>query len=195
MLRQDANMEIYEGRIEPVTASGIPTHAVDSSPLPMTGSGVTRVSVSWKAEARGDLSIFANDALTSLSGLGRLTNVLGNLEVQGNGALTSLTGLDSVTSIGGYLNVRGEETLQSLHGLESVTSVGESLQIGRNNSLTSLNPLHSWPSDALQGGIFISSNPALPPCEVDKLDSAQTNAEAQCPADACAANAGVGDCN
>ena len=44
----------------------------------------------------GDLEIYHNDALTSLTGLEGLTSIGGDLEIYKNDALTSLTGLENI---------------------------------------------------------------------------------------------------
>ena len=58
----------------------------------------------------GRVYITGNDALTSLTGLERLTSV-GDLHIGHNGGLTSLTGLDGVTSVEREFYIEGNAVL------------------------------------------------------------------------------------
>jgi len=85
----------------------------------------------------GSLTIDGNpdNAITNLNGLSELISVGGNLHIFGNTALASLTGLGALTSVGS-INTFNNPALTSLTGLGALTSVG-SLYIQSNSALTS----------------------------------------------------------
>jgi len=113
----------------------------------------------------GDLQILCNDALVSLTGLEGLTSIGGYLGIgnsipeSGNPDLTSLTGLDGLISIGGGLIISGNDALVSLTGLGGLTSIGVGLGIFSNDALTSLTGLEAVTS--IGEHLRISGNPAL----------------------------------
>jgi len=86
----------------------------------------------------GILQFYANNALTSIAGLGNLSSIGGNLYFSGNTALVDLTGLEGLTSVPGDLLLQNNTSLVSLTGLDNVTSIGEGLWIGLNVELASL---------------------------------------------------------
>jgi Secretion system C-terminal sorting domain/Receptor L domain len=106
----------------------------------------------------GDMSVYGNDALTSLSGLDNLTSIGGDLGV-GSTTMNSLSGLDKLTSIGGSLGVGHNHVMTSLSGLNSLTSIGGVLGVSQNAVLTSLNGLNSLTS--IGGWVQMVSNIAL----------------------------------
>jgi hypothetical protein len=107
----------------------------------------------------GNLWIYHNNAITSLTGLEGLTSIMGALIVGGNYALNSLTGLNNVNSIGGDLVNVDNDALLNLIGLDNLTSIGGDLDISWNNNLTSLGGLENLIS--IGGDFKIYSNDAL----------------------------------
>jgi hypothetical protein len=157
----------------------------------ISGSDITNLDgLGYLTSIGGDLKIYDNNVLTSLTGLENLSFIEGSVQIgiysYENSALASLTGLDNLTSIGGDLEIADNDALTSLTGLEGLTSIGGSLRIGYfegNPALTSLTGLDNLTSigsdlyivynDALTsltglegltyigGGLSINRNPAL----------------------------------
>jgi hypothetical protein len=97
-------------------------------------------------EIDGDVLISGN-GISNLNGLAVLTSIFGNLVIYGNDSLISLTGLDNLNTIEGDLQIGssaqgignwGNPALTSLTGLEGLISVGGNLRIYRNIALTNM---------------------------------------------------------
>jgi hypothetical protein len=110
----------------------------------------------------------SNPALTSLTGLGNLTTIVGKLKICNNDALTSLTGLDNITSVGGHLYIINNDALTSLTGLDNVTSIGGDLAIANNIALISLMGLDNIDGSSING-LYINGNMSLSTCHVQSV--------------------------
>jgi len=122
-------------------------------------------------ELEGDVIINGIE-ITNLNGLIGVTSIIGDLNIYGNYSLSSLSGFDNLTSIGGNLSIgidddNGNHSLISLSGLENLTSIEGSLQIEGNHSLTSLSGLESVSS--IGGDLRILNNPELSTCDVQSI--------------------------
>ena len=111
----------------------------------------------------GDLRIYSNAYLTSLTGLDNMTFIGGNLWIVKNDVLTSLTGLENLTYAGGLVigymgfSSMGNASLTSLTGLNNLIFIGGHLQIAQNNtlpSLTGLDNLISIGGDLIIGNYY-----------------------------------------
>ncbi|MBK7938888.1 MAG: T9SS type A sorting domain-containing protein [Lewinellaceae bacterium] len=128
---------------------------IEANPALTSLSGLAAVT-----SVGGSIKVIDNDALTNLNGLSGVTSIGFNLQVDGNATLTSLGPLSGVTTIGGYLDVEFNPALTSFGGgLNNLTSVGQFLQINNNGALSTLNGLNSLASVGQY--VFISSNNAL----------------------------------
>ena len=85
-----------------------------------------------------DLSIFGNDALTSIDGFDALRSTGRSLSIATNVALTDINGFQSLTSVGGYLSIPYNFELTRLSAFSALTSIGDFLSIYLNYSLTDL---------------------------------------------------------
>lgn len=108
----------------------------------------------------GDLGLWGNPALKSLSGLDNLTSISGGLHVQNNLSLTSLSGLDNLAFIGEYLFIIENDAMTSLSGLENLTSLNGDLYVDNNTVLVSLSGLGNL--TFLGGDLYVAYNDALP---------------------------------
>ncbi|NUO00188.1 MAG: hypothetical protein HUU01_06185 [Saprospiraceae bacterium] len=114
------------------------------------------------------LWLLENNQMEDLSGLEQLTAVGSILEIDFNDSLLNLVGLESLDSIGRWLWIRNNPSLSSLNGLESLQYVGEMLSIESNASLTDINALnHSI--TPLYHDIAISENELLSDCSVQAV--------------------------
>jgi hypothetical protein len=110
----------------------------------------------------------SNPALTSLTGLGPVTSLVGRggsgLIVVGNPMLGSLSGLESVTTIGGSSDIRDNDALVDLSGLDALQTI-ERLNIEGNLNLSSLSGLDMLTSvgggNPNNNNLIISDNDAL----------------------------------
>jgi hypothetical protein len=107
----------------------------------------------------GGFSIYSNDALTSLDGLGNITSISGDLWIKENDALTNLSGLENLASIGKHMYIENNKAITSLSGLGNLASVGKDMYILNNAALTSLSGLENLSS--VGGGLEIWKNPVL----------------------------------
>lgn len=135
--------------------SGTASLTIEANPALTSISGLAAVT-----SVGGALKIIDNDALTNLNGLSGVSSIGFNLQIDGNATLTSLGALTGVTTIGGYLDVEFNPALTSFGGgLNNLTSVGQFMQINNNGALSTLNGLNSLASVGQY--VFISSNNAL----------------------------------
>jgi hypothetical protein len=84
----------------------------------------------------GELFIYENPSLTSISGLSNLTSVGGDLGIWSNDSLASLTGLQSLINVGGFLGIGYNSVLTNLCALYNVSYIGGSLTVYYNMSLS-----------------------------------------------------------
>ena len=116
----------------------------------------------------GNLEIFDNSKLISLTGLNGLSKVGGNLSIGLNDGLTSMTGLESLDSIGESLYIFHNDALYSLTGMQNITIVNGQLFIDHNPYLQSLTSL-----DRLDGGLLdslvITENSSLTECDIQSV--------------------------
>lgn len=101
-----------------------------------------------------------NPSLTNLSALGNLQTIKGRLSLYGNNALTSLTGLEQIITLD-TLHIEENGALVNLNGLNNLNSVEGNIAIHSNaalNSLSALSSLHSIRSDTAEAGLSISGN-------------------------------------
>lgn len=103
--------------------------------------------------ARNGLQVVATPALASLQGAPRLAEV-GPLMLQGT-ALTTLEGLGALTNVTQFV-LSGNASLQNLHGFEKVTGLN-AVQVDGNAVLKNLEGLHTTSLDAL----LLTDNPQL----------------------------------
>jgi len=124
----------------------------------------------------GDLNIYDNPVLTSLSGFDNLISIEGSIHIgtinwgmpfpttSHNPLLSNLYALNSLTTINGDLSIVCNDSLTSLTGLEGLTSIGGGISIMYNNSLTSLTGLENLTS--IDGNLLIGDryfgNASLP---------------------------------
>ncbi|HPF10573.1 MAG TPA: hypothetical protein PKW08_04635 [Flavobacteriaceae bacterium] len=108
-------------------------------------------------------SLFIKDTgLVNLSGLDQLTYVGGNVELYSNLQLQSLSGL-GLTEFGpGIFRIYDCDALTSLEGLENLTEASGTFDIGNNENLASLDGFNiSSVTEFYQLGITIQVNPNL----------------------------------
>ena len=123
---------------------------------PRTGGPCTRVGGNLRIEDDND----GIDPITSLSGLGDLTFVVGGLSVRGNGNLMSLDGLNGITTVSNLtISENGNPALTSLDGLNSLAVVHADVDIINNAALTSLNGLENL--TGISSNVRIRFNDAL----------------------------------
>lgn len=122
--------------------------------------GLTAVNSVGIMSEDGSITIDSNPALTNAN-LTSLTSVSGNLEIFDNDALASLSGLGAFASVGGNLYVSDNGHLTSLGGLGNVTDVGDYLYVQGNDLLASLDMTDL----AICPNLTVISNPVLPQCE------------------------------
>jgi hypothetical protein len=109
-----------------------------------------------------DAYISNNNALTSLSGLNKLTTINGNFLIFNNQNLSSLTGLNSLSSIGGPLQIQNNDSLLNLSGLNNLTTingVNGTLYITDNQVLNSIAALENL--ESINGTLAINNNSSL----------------------------------
>jgi hypothetical protein len=106
----------------------------------------------------GFFDIWANDSLSSLTGLGSLTSI-GGFRIAHNDAITDLTGLGYIDSIDGGLTIEDNKTMASLTGLENLTYLGGNLSINDNDTLINLTGLNNLTS--IGGYLYINNNKIL----------------------------------
>lgn len=141
----------------------------------------------------GEIMIYGNPQLTTLSGLNNLTfakglwievnpqinslSALNNLTSVGEegfiiyqSALTSLSGLENLTSVGAYFALYNNDVLTSLSGVENLTSVGWAIGIGGNALLTDISALQNVDFANIDEdewyGLDIYDNPLLEVCNL-----------------------------
>ncbi len=107
-------------------------------------------------EVGGALYITNHGALTDMTGLSGVTIVGDDLLISRNDAMNSFSGLDELRVVRGALRVTHIPLVNNLSGLADIDSIG-GLSIGYNDNMTSLTGMDA----ALNGYIFISSNPSL----------------------------------
>ncbi len=90
----------------------------------------------------GDVSINGPE-ISNLNGLSVLTSLGGNLSVYDNYQLTSLSGLENITGIRGYVDISWNEELISMNGLNQLDTIGGGLSFYANESLTDFNGLNN----------------------------------------------------
>ncbi len=83
-----------------------------------------------------NLIISGNDALTSLTGLEKLSDIA-ILKVEGNGTLTTISGLDNLKSVGS-LSISGNLKLKSISGFNSLENIDGSFELYNNRELATL---------------------------------------------------------
>lgn len=107
----------------------------------------------------GAMVLVGNEALNNLNGLGGLTTIDQHFNIVGNPGLTDLTGLSNLTTISGGIQIEVNPDLISLNGLNGLTSLNN-LTISNNGDLTSLAGLNNVTS--INGGIGVNGNTDLP---------------------------------
>jgi hypothetical protein len=107
----------------------------------------------------GDLWVYQNKSLTSLTGLESLQSIGHSVRIEKNDSLLSLIALENLQSIGGELRIQSNPLLTNLNGLESLQSIGTDFWVGANESLTSLSGLGNLQS--IGSGFYIGYNDSL----------------------------------
>ncbi|MCF2487102.1 T9SS type A sorting domain-containing protein [Dyadobacter sp. CY347] len=115
---------------------------IQNNPLLTSLNGLGSLTDILPGDYIGQLIIQNNPGLTNLTGLGALQNINHNFSVRQCDALTSLSGLTALETIGEGVSIDGCPLLKNLNGLEAITSL-KSMSIGSNAGLTSLGGLES----------------------------------------------------
>lgn len=111
-----------------------------SGNLNISGSDITDLSgLSQLTSVARGLNI-SNTGVTNLNGLHNITTAGSGLQILGNASLTSLTGLGNITDF--WLRLQGNNALTSLTGMEHFTTIN-TLSLDGNLSLTSLTALNN----------------------------------------------------
>lgn len=125
-------------------------------------------------ELAGNVTI--GNEVNNLMGLNSVTRISGNLDFWANNVLTSLSGLDNLTTIGGGLLIGfhyagpdrgGMSSLSSLAALNNLTSIGGYLLV-TGTAVTSLDGLDNIDAGSI-GSLYISQNIFLSTCEVNSV--------------------------
>ncbi len=106
----------------------------------------------------GNLHIYENNALLSLSGLNNIDSIHGLVLIWANNALINLTGLNNLTFIENQFGILSNDTLNNLEGLNNLTSIGGGVLIRDNQSLTDLSGLSNLNTASGQFTIFDNDN-------------------------------------
>lgn len=127
---------------------------------PMTSDNITDLSpLSGLTTVNGNVLIFDNSQLTSLSGLNGLSYAF-HLYIKGNTVLTNVSGVSNLSTIAnGGIVIAENLALTSIQGLENITAVTTILTVRNNNVLTSLNGLDNIANVA--NDVNINTNPML----------------------------------
>ncbi len=110
------------------------------------------------ATAESGLTIFRNDALTSLEGLDSLQFVRDFVEIGDNDNLQSLGGLNRLDSVGGFLRIVEHQGLIKLDGLKKLQQA-KKLNLEFNPKLMDISSLQNFRKAE---NILISGNHSLP---------------------------------
>ncbi len=121
-------------------------------------------------EVGGDLRLFGNAWLGSLSGLESLTAVEGSLEVITNQEIASLSGLNGLREVGGDLYLDNNLLLSDLSALASLATLGGGLRIFNSPGLDRLQGLNAL--TAVGGDLEIRANEWL--SDLEGLDGLTT---------------------
>ena len=127
---------------------------IDGCPRLENLSGLQNISSAARVWIRD------NNALKTLEGLDRLTDVAQYLYILSNHSLESVEGLKNLTgTFAENIMIEANHELQDLDGLENITSVDGALIIDENNNLQSLAGLKNL--TRIENGLVLSRNPAL----------------------------------
>ncbi len=107
----------------------------------VSGTDITSLSGLDDVTSVGGLRLAANPSLTSLDGLGAVTEIDGDLYLSDNPALTSLAALGGVRTITGAVTIKLNDALTDLGGLSGVETIGGDVFFNGNHLLTGADPL------------------------------------------------------
>ena len=103
------------------------------------------------------LTIFLNPQISDFSNFSSLNKVVSDLTIYKNNAITSLTGFENL-EIAGELFISQNDSLADISALSNITKTS-SLLVSNNPELTSLDGLQNI--DSVENGVFITSNQKL----------------------------------
>ena len=125
--------------------------------------------VKFKFETiEGSLTVFDNDQMLSLGGLGNIKTVKGFVDIIANRQMFNLQGfenIEEIQTIGNShigLQLIGNTSLGALLALEKLRKLGGDLNIVNNDNLNTLNELENL--EVLEGGVQIVGNNRLGDC-------------------------------
>ncbi len=122
-------------------------------------SGLTKtIAFEQNGYEYGNISLYGNNALSSLEGLNNLQHIDGGLHIQRMNFLLSLNGLNGLETVKKDVLIKENSMLQNLSGLDNLSQAG-SVRIQQNESLYSLTGLSNLTT--VQEGVIIFLNLAL----------------------------------
>lgn len=164
-IAENENLLNFKG-LENITNVNSSTFEANSSLIDFTGfEGIEEMS---------DVYIGENASLENLNGLQNVTNIRGGISMYGNNAMTSLEGLNSLTKIGfnsslRYFDLGSAASLTDISALSSLTLVGD-VYLYDLPSLTNITGLENIDLTLL-GDFSVNSCPALDFCNISSVCS------------------------
>jgi hypothetical protein len=146
---------------------------ISSNPVLDDLSGMSSLT----AVAGGDLFIFANDSLETLTGFDALSEVAGDVVISRNAALVDIAGFNTLQEIdtypnpdpkpdigqhdtlGGSLVILKHPVLERVTGFTGLIATHRNVTIQYNEALTDLSGLHGM--HAIGGGLMVTHNREL----------------------------------
>ncbi len=156
----DGNLSLtssFPGKIRDLDAfKGLVTIGSDMIITKVIGS----VKAFGKLNRIGDnLSIQLVESIEDLAFFESLESIEGEFFLSFNNAITSLKGLEKLTELNG-LNLLRNDLLSSLSGLENVKQIDGDLTVSLNHSLEDLSGLEGL-EKVINGGVYINQNEGL----------------------------------